>query len=270
VRLLSFVCTHFLRPRLCLCLSLVVLEGVAFADGPSVDTCLAASDEGQVLRDQSKLMEAREAFRTCGQTACPGVVQRTCVRWLAEMEEAIPTVVLAARASDDRSVLDDVAVEIDGAALLDRLSGTATPVNPGRHIFAFKRGATTVKVEALVNVAEKNRLIVARFDTVPPILAPPPARAEPRDEVPHGASPVIPLALGAVGVGALVVGGLLGGTAVADLHTLERDPCAGTGTCASDQVHSVRTRLVVADVALVAGIAALAGAGLVWWLSSSR
>jgi hypothetical protein len=250
----------------------LMLPHRALADGPSVDECLAASDEGQVLRDQSKYIRARDAFRTCAQTACPSIVQRTCVRWLAEIEEAIPTVVLAARGASDESekVLDDVSVDVDGAPLINRLTGTATPVDPGRHVFAFKRGATTVTVEALINATEKNRLIVARFGadaSSPRSRRPPPPGSEPRDQPGGGPSLVLPVTLGAIGVAAFVTAGILGGGAVGDLHALERDPCATTGTCSSDQVHSVRTRLVVADVGIALGIVAIAGAGLVWWLS---
>jgi hypothetical protein len=199
------------------------------------------------------------------------------MRWLGEMEQAVPTVVFAARSTDDQPLGDDVAVEADAAPLLPKLTGTPTPVNPGRHVFTFKRAGASVVVETVINVGEKNRLIMGRFPS-PVSAVPPPAPTRAAPNAPPNAPlgeqhespsswPVGPLILAAVGMAGVVGSAGLDITTVSDLHSLENAPCASTGTCSEKDVRSIRTRLLIADIALVAGVAALAGAGLWWWMS---
>jgi hypothetical protein len=249
---------------------LLLTAGAASAQtdrAAAVDTCIAASDEGQVLRDQSRYVEALKDFRTCAHASCPAIVQRNCARWADAAEEAVPTIVFAARAEGDGALPGDTAVEIDGVRALARLSGTPLAVNPGKHVFTFRRGDAVREVETMVNVGEKNRLVGVRFDAAraTPSEVPAPPTAE------HGRSvPIVPIALGSIGLAGIVAFGAIGGGAVSDLHGIERAPCANTGTCDAGDVRSVRTRFLVADIALVAGVACLVASGLVLWLSSGR
>src|SRR6185369_14341510 len=100
---------------------------------PNLDACLSASDQGQVLRDGAKYVAARAAFRTCSQASCPAVVQRNCARWLTEVEGAMPTAVFSARGPDGDPIAGDTSVQVDGVLLLERLTGTPTPMDPGPH-----------------------------------------------------------------------------------------------------------------------------------------
>jgi hypothetical protein len=43
------------------------------------------------------LIEAREQLRACAAAQCPAVVQTDCAGWLAEVEKALRSVVVAAK-----------------------------------------------------------------------------------------------------------------------------------------------------------------------------
>ncbi len=243
----------------------------AQSKGSAIDVCVKASDDGQVARDEGRLVRARAAFRTCATASCPAIVQSNCARWLESVEAGLPTIVLAARTSNDGALTGDTAVEIDGTHTLDRLTGTPLPVDPGKHVFTFRHDGAVVVVETVVNVGEKNRLIVGLFEgaaagTKPRVAAtaetPPPTAGGKRP-----ASLIPPLVLGAVGLVGITVFAVVGASALSDLHALESSPCATSGTCDGGEVRSVRTRFLVADLALGGGIAAIGAGALVLWLT---
>ena len=135
----------------------------AAADEPTVAQCLSASEHGQLDRDEGRYLKAREALVTCSSGACPAVVQRDCLRWLAEIEANIPTLVFVVRTAGG-SDLEDVVVRVDGQVLLTRLDGKPVAVDPGEHLFSFEAGARRVQSRALVNVGERNRVVRVVFD----------------------------------------------------------------------------------------------------------
>ncbi len=249
-----------------------VASGVASRDAradaasatATLDACLRASDEGQVLRDQTKYVRARDAFLACSQTRCPSIVRGNCARWLQEVEAGLPTVVLSAVDAHSDTSIADASVTIDGATSMPRLTGVPMAIDPGSHVFSFRHGGEAVDVEMLVSVGEKNRPVVARFAGR---SHEPAARPEtPPADVPRGARGVaLPFALSSIGVVGIGVFSVLGLTASADLRALEDAPCASSRTCHPDEESSIRTRFLVADVALFAGLVAL-GAGVWLWL----
>jgi hypothetical protein len=246
---------------------------LAQSRAPSVDACVSASDEGQVSRDAGKYVEARDSFRVCSAAGCPAVVQKNCERMLSAVEAGLPTVVFAARAPDDTPTPGMTTVQVDGAAAQEKLTGTARPINPGRHVFAFRHDGTTTQVDTIINVGEKNRLIIGRFDVAPASAAEvrtPATAKEPASPSATGTkrSVALPVALSLVGAAGVITFAVVGSTALADLHATEKAPCAAHGTC-DDQVSSVRTRFLVADIALGTGVIAL-GIAAVLWLSSPQ
>src|SRR5439155_22282912 len=105
---------------------------------PAKTVCVHGAEEGQRLRAQGKLREARDAFTACASERCPALVRSDCSGWLAEVEAGLPTVgVRAAPAEDQTRELYDVEVQVDGVTLTTRLDGRDLPVNPGEHHFAF-------------------------------------------------------------------------------------------------------------------------------------
>ncbi len=226
----------------------------------STDACIQASDEGQVLRDQGKLIEARSRFLTCARDACPRLVRTDCVAWLADAESRTPSVVLSAEdpAGHDTA---DVKVTLDGAPLSDHLEPRAIPVNPGPHRFRFTMGAEgaaqplAVEVTVILREGEQRRAVAAHFNPGGE-ATPAPASARPTREVVGAA-----IALGAV---AVVGGGLfayLASSAQSTADTL-RATCAPS--CNPADVSAVRTKEIAANVSLGVGIGALAtGLGVV-------
>jgi len=126
--------------RLLCSVALSSLAMPAHADPPATTTCVQAYETGQRMRLEAKLDEARASFRSCSRSECPAVVLRDCVRWLREVEDAIPTVVLSARDASGAD-LHDARIFVDGRLLQQRLTGTPVEVAAGEHVFRFEVGA---------------------------------------------------------------------------------------------------------------------------------
>jgi hypothetical protein len=61
------------------------------------DPCLTAPVDGQKLHKAGKLVEARDRFAVCARNTCPGEIVQDCTRWSREIDEALPSVVMAAQ-----------------------------------------------------------------------------------------------------------------------------------------------------------------------------
>jgi hypothetical protein len=110
----------------------------ALADGPGgelVRACIASSTNGQTLRNQGKLVAARDEMIACARDACPAIVRSHCARWLTEIDAAIPSVVVRAV---DASGADMIGAKlaIDGRAV--KLDGQAVRLDPGPHTVAIE------------------------------------------------------------------------------------------------------------------------------------
>src|ERR1700733_10293046 len=92
----------------------ILVAAPAFADEKAA--CLDAASKGQRFRDTHKLVEAREQLRVCAAAQCPAVVQSDCANWLADVEKALPSVVLSAKSGTGVDLVD-VTVSVDGQAL---------------------------------------------------------------------------------------------------------------------------------------------------------
>src|ERR1700735_3119090 len=57
--------------------------------------CVAAADQGQLVRDAGKYSEATIQFTRCAAEECPSIVRAQCGLWLGQVLEAMPTVVFA-------------------------------------------------------------------------------------------------------------------------------------------------------------------------------
>src|ERR1700704_232380 len=82
----------------------------------SKEACLAAADQGQSLRDEGKYSAARDEFLSCARSACPKLVHAQCSDWLRQVDEAIPTVIFAAK-DDHGKNLSAVRVLLDGTVV---------------------------------------------------------------------------------------------------------------------------------------------------------
>src|SRR5688572_24570272 len=123
----------------------------------SKEECVAASTEGQVARDDSKLLEAREKFLVCARDECPKVVRRSCANWLGELESRLPSVVVRLVGSEGGDVTD-VEVKLDGK--VTKVDGRPVVLNPGPHlIVATNEDGSPAEKKFLLAEGEKSRLI---------------------------------------------------------------------------------------------------------------
>src|SRR5262245_12836867 len=91
------------RPRrrvltVALALGLGGFCGEALAAPTDIRACASAYEQGQRLRKQGALRAAREEVVLCASDSCPAALRDDCMQWLREIERALPTVVLVARA----------------------------------------------------------------------------------------------------------------------------------------------------------------------------
>ncbi|WP_437507577.1 hypothetical protein [Sorangium sp. So ce1099] len=242
----------------------------ARAHAGDAEACFTASEEGQRLRDEGRLREARARFISCGSAACPALVRSDCAGWLSDVTARVPTLILSAEDEQGQDVAD-VQVTVDGAPLAARLDGKAVEVDPGEHVLHFERaGSAPVALRLVVREGEKLRRVSTRLVRsagprggagVPGGGAPAPEEGAlpPRGE--GAASPasalLLPIALGGVAAAGGVAYAALGLSARADADRL-RTTCAPR--CAEADVDAVRTRIVGANIAFGVGVAALGGA----------
>jgi hypothetical protein len=245
----------------------LVASSPVIARADHTDACIDASVRGQELRDQGKLVAAREQLLACGVSSCPRLLQKECAGWLADVEARTPSIVIGATDEGGRDTAD-VKVTLDGAPFLTRLEGQAQPIDPGAHLLRFEHaGSPLVEQKVILREGERGRAITVRFSAPAPLApsAPPPGRP--------GASvgPARPIALAALGGLAIASGvtfAVLGLGARGDADHL-RTTCAPT--CDPGAVDAVRTKEIGANVALGVGVlAAGAAAVLVFTWPSSK
>lgn len=230
---------------------------VAHADGPALD-CPSSSEEGQRLRDKNKYSDARLMFRACSQATCPGIVRKDCSKWLAELDESQPSIVIGAQ--DAMGVdLSAVRVVLDDKQVASRIDGSSIAVDPGEHTLRVETaGHAPVVQRVIVRVNEKNRLfrIVFQDGPTPPPGPPkrPAAVANSTDARGSSGAPVLGFVL--TGVSVLAVGSFtyFGLTAKSDLQGLRAD-CAPF--CDQAKLDDVKSRMLVGDISLGVGIVAL-------------
>lgn len=141
----------------------VVLGVPVFAgadDKPDTkQACIAAAEQGQSLRDDGKYRGARESFVSCSQDTCPRVVAQSCTKWLREIDESAPTVVLGAK-DEQGNDLTDVKVSLDGAPFASQLDGKPLIADTGEHLLRFERErSVAVEQKVLLRAGERTRVV---------------------------------------------------------------------------------------------------------------
>jgi len=261
------------------------------AEGPTKHDCVSANENAQDLRHAGRLREARAQFSLCAAANCPRAVQDDCAARLAELEKAMPHVVLRVLRAD-RHPVTSASVLLDGVPLTDALDGTPIAVDPGAHrLQIFADGQRPFDETVVIDEGDSARRVEAVLEPViapsAPVVrsAPPRAHSEPETlpaeglanaspaEAPASEAPAndrpahlaIGLALGGAGVAFLVVGGVLAAVGNSTYtHALNAE-CGGHADGCSPQGASdgarAHTDAAAATVAVVAG-AAFVAAGL--------
>jgi hypothetical protein len=228
--------------------------------------CVAANETGQDLRHGGRLIEARASLAACLAASCPGPVREDCAQRLAEIEQAVPTVVLVANDAAGKD-LTSVRVMLDGQPWLDKLDGKAALLNPGAHRFHFESEGVPAKDESVViSEGEKNRRIVV-------VLAPPAVEAPPPPSTAQGGASgrtqrTIGVGLAIGGVVAAAVGGVFGLVAKSTQdHAVSQCQGGNPNDCpfqAVEDSRSAHDQATVSTVAFVAAGALLAGGAVVY------
>lgn len=222
-------------------------------------TCANAYESAQELRRAGDLVRSRAELRLCERT-CPKKLADDCTAWRGEVEAELPSVVLAAFGDDGRPRAD-VRVTLDAAPLADAIPKGPIELNPGAHVIVFE-AADGARAEVTIDLArgDKSRAITARL--VRPAPRPPPAPPPP----PPSRSP-LPYVLGAIGLGGLAAGAILG-----VVGQVERARLAGSCAPSCDkekQVDPIADKWWAGAAAAIAG-GALLGTGIVVYVAEGR
>jgi|HubBroStandDraft_1064217.scaffolds.fasta_scaffold12030_3 hypothetical protein len=248
----------------------------AEAASPSTAECLAAADSSIQLRDQHQLRAARTQMLVCASPSCPSAIQTECLRRVDQINAALPTVVFEAKdpAGND---LSNIKVDMDGQPLVDRLDGSAVPLDPGEHHFHFTApGGIVADKTIVIHESEKDRHERIVIGTpLPPGTAQPapagavsPTPAEPAED-PGASRRTTAYVVGGVGVVGLAVGAIFGGLALSSASS-SKSECSTSdcGTSKFNQSQSdyntASTDGTVSTVAFIAGGAALVAGGILF------
>lgn len=139
--------------------------------------CVQDAEVGQLLRDEGKLVEARQAFLRCAQQTCPRIVQADCLSWADQVARRIPA--FRVRALDARG--DDA---LNGQLFLDgepvALDGRAIAANPGEHELVLVARGLRQERRFLLLESERERVVEVRLPASGPLPAMSAQRHEPR------------------------------------------------------------------------------------------
>lgn len=229
------------------------LLSVRAAHAGGRNQCADAAEDAQRQRDDGNYHRAREQLLACARAECPALVRSDCDRWLLEVDREGPTVVLGAK-NDQGGDEIDVEVTMDGAHLLSRLDGKPVLVDSGEHTFTFAApDGSTASVRIVARAAEKARPILVTLSRALPESKPQARTAPP--------SLVLPLVVAGVGVAAIGSFAFFGLSARSDVDDLE----GCKPDCAKSRTDSVRTKLILADISLGAGLVAAGVATFLFW-----
>ncbi len=250
----------------------------AAARGDDKTQCFDAASQGQTLRDAHKLVDARAAFAVCARPVCPKPVAKDCTAWLEQVEQALPTIVVAASDGAGHDLFD-VTVTIDGHPLAAKLMGEAVPVDPGPHTFHFETpDGGRLDHQALVREGVKNQAI--------DVVIAPPAKAAAAPAAPAATAPTVPPAgeapagggsspwrtigfvSGGVGIAGLGVGVAFGLMAMGDKNDAQ---CDSSGACKAGALSNARGAANVSTASFIGGgVLLAAGTVLVVWAPGGR
>jgi hypothetical protein len=237
---------------------------VAGANADIKRECIDASTAGQTSRDAGKLLEARAQLLTCAGDACPSVVRSSCSRWLSDVEEQIPSIVI--RAADAAHVdITEGTATIDGSPA--SLDGKPISLDPGPHLVVVEApDGMRLEKKVLLAAGEKSRLLELRAESIAaPRDSQGPRLLPPTRNTGHASAPMGPWLLGGTSLLALGSFTYFALTAKKELRELQ---ATCSPSCEPTAADAGKRDALLADVSLGVSVAALAGA-LTWALLSS-
>lgn len=269
--------------------ALLALPEPLQAADPTTADCLSANDSSISLRNEHKLRAAREQLLVCAAATCPADIRKECMRRVADVNAAIPTIVFEAKDASGRD-LSAVKVTMDGQPLAERLEGTALSIDPGEHTFSFETaGQANVEKRFVIREGEKDRRERVSFgETAPPATTVKTAASRKTPETPNTMASEPPLvqpvgqrsSLGPQKIAAIVATGVgvigVGVGAVFGAHALSKrsdaskacpDRCADQSGV--DLWNSARSAGNVSTVAFIVGGVGLAAGATLWFTAKA-
>jgi hypothetical protein len=229
------------------------------ADPKDPAACKEAYETSQESRKGGSLLTARTKLRLCASESCPDIVRTDCMTWLAEVEKAVPSVVLEARA--EGQIVLDASVTMDGKPFATKLDGRPVDVDPGVHVFVFEKpGKPPVEQKVIVREGQKSILVSGSWE------APKAARPQPAVEAQQGSSGwrTVGFVAGALGIVGLGVGSAFGVAALSADKTASGE-CQSSTVCTqpgADDSRTAHQRATVSTVSFAAGGALFVGGAL--------
>lgn len=232
-----------------------ILAAMLFAPSALADTkvdkkaCSDSYEKAQVLQKANKFTDARAEVVVCMQDACPKWIQTECGKWLADIDEHQPTLVVAARDAEGHDILD-ASIEIDGAMVSSKVDGSPVRVDPGPHTVRVIQDGQVTEQKVVTRWGDKNRALQftlkgATHDTTS--TAPAAKRG----------SMVPSIVVGSLGVVALGVSIGVGLAAKSDVDAM-RSAGGCAPHCAQGDIDSANTKLIVSDILTGVGVAGIA------------
>ncbi len=247
-------------PRLWVGATLLLISPPAQGDSGKQEACISTYEGAQRARKDAKLLEARRLLEQCVSGACKAPFAGDCARWLSEVSEAVPSLVVSAVDEQGNDIVD-AELAIDGTKVADSLDGKAIELDPGRHSVQISLGARSHKQTVVVRQGEKSRALVFNL-------------AEPQSKSPQPDQPTRPVAttrptpwpvyaLGGAGIVSAGIGGFLVFQAAGDNSDLNKT-CKPN--CTQDQVDDVNRKFALGYGGIALG-AVLLGASAVVYLT---
>ena len=234
-----------------------------------VEACLSEHTDGQALRNQGKLLESREAFRSCSQNHCPAAVRRDCLAWSDELRTQIPTMTF--RVTLDGKTTTDAKVYLDGDLLDKAMDGRAVELNPGIYRLRFELGDfPPLEQELIASEGERYRVVTGAFQNPEAEVAaapPPPVVTAPLSppklddvERPIPIVTYVFLGLGAVGA---ISAGAWGLSTMVTKNDLE---ATCSPNCSDNKISAVEQRALLTDISAGVGLLSFIIAGTTYFL----
>lgn len=246
-------------------MSLSIIPAIAQAADEQV--CSAAHVQAQVLKRDApeKLIERRAQLRICAGSTCARSIIEACTKWMSEVDDLIPTMVVAV--TDEHGLdVKSVNLVVDGTARASgvyRADGSRVELDPGEHkLFVAAIGYRTEYATVTVRPGERTRLALVLTALAP--LAPKRER-----EAESGGRPIPTASLIAFGGGAvgLLAGVVLTVVALGEKSKCSANACVGTNPTANESALEKETiGLTLGYATAVVG----AGLGLALWLHDTK
>jgi hypothetical protein len=227
-----------------------------------VTECVEAHASGQELRQSGQLLESRARLIQCSQATCPELVRSECLSMLDELRTEVPSVIF--RITLDGTPCFHVEVVMDGRTLFSEVPTRAFDIDPGKHLFEFRRGQfMTVNRQVTITEGDKLIPIAVQFASAVASEAEPAPRRPPAAIAEQRPVPVPVYLLS--GVGVLGLGGFIGfGLATHTKENALKSTCSPR--CSQSEIDSVHSRAVTADISLGVSVAAFAAAATYYLL----